>query len=42
MSREKAKSLMRRAGLADDPLAHCRTIQEFNLRTGEVERCPTA
>lgn len=36
MSREKAKSLMRRAGLADDPLAHCRTIQEFKLELAKL------
>jgi hypothetical protein len=30
MSREKAKALMKRAGLDDDPLSHCRTLEEFN------------
>lgn len=36
MTKQRSKSLMKRAGLEDDALAYCRTIEEFNAELAKL------
>lgn len=36
MTKQRAKALMRRAGVDDDPLAQCQTLEEFNRELAKL------